>query len=274
MLSVNDLRFSYGSREILKGISFEAEKNTVVSILGPNGTGKSTFFKCICKVLKPDGGNISVDGTDIMDLKGRELSKKIGYVPQTSPASRISVFDAILLGRRPYIDFTVSRNDTKKVGEVIDMLGLSDLSLKYLDEISGGEFQKVQIARALVQEPSVLILDEPTSNLDIANQHRTMHMIEDAVRSRGMCTIMTMHDINLAVHYSDRFLFLKDGNVEAYGGSEIITEDLIRKVYGMETSVVMHHGVPFVIPEFSNKYHKGDHDIHDHLLNPDYKTIL
>jgi len=273
MFSVKDLDFSYGDHEVLKGISFDAEPNTIVSILGPNGTGKSTFFKCVCKVLKPNRGEVYVDGINILDLKGKELSKRIGYVPQTVPPSRISVFDAVLLGRKPYIDFTATRNDIRKVSEVIDALGLSALSLHYLDEISGGEFQKVQIARAIVQEPSVLILDEPTSNLDISNQHRTMHMIEDAVRSKGMCTIMTMHDINLAVHYSDRFLFFKDGKVEAYGGPEVITADLIRKVYGIDTSVVMHKGVPFVIPEHSSKYHIDDHDIHDHLLDKDYETV-
>ena len=126
-----------------------------------------------------------------------------------------------------------------------------------IDEISGGEFQKVQIARAIVQEPSVLILDEPTNNLDISNQHRTMSMIMDAVKSRGMCTMMTMHDINLAAHYSDRFLFFRDGRVAAYGGPEIITEDLIRDVYGMEVDVLEHRGVPMVVPKDSPRYCRG-----------------
>ena len=147
---------------------------------------------------------------------------------------------------------------------------MHDLALRYCDEISGGEFQKAQIARALVQEPSVLILDEPTNNLDIANQHKTMHMIMDAVRMRSMCTIMTMHVINLAVHYSDRFLFMKDGLVAAYGGLEVITEDLIRDVYGIDAEIVDHKGVPLVVPSHSEKYrhlqsHHHPHDIHDHL---------
>lgn len=255
MIDVKDLRFSYrNGKEVLRGISFESEENTVISILGPNGTGKTTFLKCLCGVHRPTGGSVTIDGTDVCEIRGRELAKKIAFVPQSVPVSRMSVFDSILVGRRPYIEWAASREDVDKVSEIIDALGMSDLSLKYMDEISGGEFQKAQIARAIVQEPSVLILDEPTNNLDISNQHTTMHMIMNAVQSRGMCTIMTMHDINLAVHYSDRFLFLKDGAVEAYGGVEIIDEDLIRRVYGIETEVINHRGVPFVVPSESEKY--------------------
>lgn len=258
MIDVEDIRFAYGrGPEVLKGISFRSEENTVISILGPNGTGKTTFLKCICGLLRPTSGTIDVDGTDVSELRGRELAKRIGFVPQSTPVSRMSVFDAVLVGRKPYMDWFASDEDLSKVSDVIDALGMSDLSLKYLDEISGGEFQKVQIARAIVQEPSVLILDEPTNNLDISNQHRTMSMIMDAVRSRGMCTMMTMHDINLAAHYSDRFLFFRDGHVAAYGGPEIITEDLIRDVYGMEVDVLEHRGVPMVVPKDSPRYFRG-----------------
>ncbi|MDR1690992.1 MAG: ABC transporter ATP-binding protein, partial [Candidatus Methanoplasma sp.] len=238
MMNIRDLEFSYGSAKILDGVSFDAEDNEVISILGPNGTGKTTLLKCLCNIYHPDGGQVLVDGTNVLDLKGRELAKNIGFVPQSVPVSRMSVFDSVLMGRRPYIEWGATRSDIDKVSSILDALGMSHLSLRYMDQISGGEFQKAQIARAIVQEPKVLILDEPTNNLDISNQHTTMHMIEHAVRSRGMCTIMTMHDINLAVHYSDRFLFMKDGKVAAYGGIEIITEDLIKEVYGMRAEIV------------------------------------
>jgi iron complex transport system ATP-binding protein len=254
MIEVKDVFFSYGSKEVLKGISFSFEDNGILSILGPNGTGKTTFLRCVCGQSKPSSGTISVDGTDITRLRGRELARKIGYVPQAAQASRMSVFDSILMGRRPYIDWMASEEDIDKVTEVIEGLGMESLSLKYLTEISGGELQKTQIARAIVQEPSVLVLDEPTNNLDIANQHRTMEMISGIVRSRGMCTVMTMHDINLAVHYSDSFLFLKDGKIAAYGGSEVITEELIKEVYGMEVEIIDHRGLPFVVPKSSPMY--------------------
>ncbi len=274
MIDVKNIRFSYGKNEVLKGISFQSMENTVISILGPNGTGKTTFLKCICGVHKPSSGEILVDGTDISKLGGRELAKKIAFVPQSAPTSRISVFDSILIGRKPYIEWGATRKDLDKVTEIIDALGMSDIALKYTDEISGGEFQKAQIARAIVQEPSVLILDEPTNNLDISNQHRTMHMIMDIVRERGMCTIMTMHDINLAVHYSDKLMFIKDGRIIAYGGTEIVTEELIKEVYGIESDIIYHKGIPLVVPKYSTKYehaehhhdHLHEHDIHDHLV--------
>ena len=254
MLNVDDLSFSYGSTKILDDISFEAGSNSIISILGPNGTGKTTLLKCICNIHRPENGRIVVDGTNISELKGRDLAKNIGYVPQSVPMSRMSVFDSILMGRKPYIEWSATKTDIDKVSSVIDALGMSHLSLRYLNEISGGEFQKTQIARAIVQEPNVLILDEPTNNLDISNQHTTMHMIEDVVRSKGMCTIMTMHDINLAVHYSDLFLFLSNGKIAAFGGMDVITEELIHEVYGIDADIIHHKGVPFVIPSTSSKY--------------------
>ena len=270
MLHVDDLRFSYDSHQVLDGVSFEADEGQIVSILGPNGTGKTTMLKCICNIHRPQGGKVMVDGSDVLSLAGRELAKNIGYVPQSVPMSRMTVFDSVLIGRRPYIEISAGKGDVRMTAEVIDALGMHDLSLRYLNEISGGEFQKVQIARALVQEPKVLILDEPTNNLDISNQHTTMHMVEDIVRSRGMTTVMTMHDINLAIHFSDRFLFLKDGKVAAYGDVDVITEDLIEDVYGIQVDVIEHRGVPFVVPRHSSKYvheHPHPHDVHDHLLN-------
>ena len=264
MLSVNGLSFSYGNRKVLEDISFDAEENQIISILGPNGTGKTTLLKCICNIHKPDSGSVMVDGRDVLTLNGRELAKNIGFVPQSVPMSRMTVFDSVLLGRRPYIELSVSRSDIQKVSDVLKALHMEDLSLRYLNEISGGEYQKVQIARAIVQEPKVLILDEPTNNLDMSNQHTTMHMVEDIVRSRGMCTIMTMHDINLAIHYSDRFLFVKDGLVKAYGGIDVITEDLIEDVYGVESEIIDHRGVPFVVPKFSSKYEKELQHVHPH----------
>lgn len=274
MLKVNNIGFSYGNIEILKDVSFNSKENEVISILGPNGTGKTTLLKCICNIHHPNHGTVLVNDENVLKLSGKNLAKAIGYVPQSVPMSNMTVFDSVLIGRKPHIEWTTTDRDIDKVSAVIETLGMEKLSLRFLNEISGGEFQKVQIARAIVQEPKVLILDEPTNNLDISNQHTTMHMIENIVRSRGMCTIMTMHDINLAVHYSDKFLFLKDGEVAAYGGLEVINEDLIEDVYGVECDVIDHRGVPFVVPRESSKYHchkdfGHTHDVHDHLLKGD-----
>lgn len=273
MLEVSDLDFSYGERQILHGISFRAEGNSVVSILGPNGVGKTTLLRCICNFQKPQHGNIAIDNKEVSEFSAKECAKYIGYVPQKASVTRSTVFDSVLIGRRPYIDWNVTKKDLEITWTAIETLGLSDLALKYVDEISGGEFQKVQIARAIVQEPKVLILDEPTNNLDIKNQHVTMHTVIDAVREKGVCTIMTMHDINLAVHYSDKLLFMKDGRKIAFGGTDIITRELIQEVYGIEADVIEHKGVPFVIPHSYEpglpRYHHTDgkhpHDAADHL---------
>ena len=268
-LSVKDLSFSYGGRKVLDRISFDVEDNSIVSILGPNGVGKTTLLRCLCNLHRPQEGSILVDGTDVLTLSGRELAKHIGYVPQSTKPVRTTVFDTALIGRRPYMEWGVTKRDMEITERVLDALGLTGLSMRYADEISGGEYQKVQIARAMVQEPEILILDEPTNNLDIANQHVTMHAILNAVSSRGMCTIMTMHDINLAVHYSDRFLFIKDGRVWAYGGPEIITEELVHDVYGIDSDVITHKGMPFVIPhtfprELAHYHHTHDGTTHSH----------
>lgn len=277
MLSVRDLMFSYGETPILKGVSFDAEPNTIISILGPNGTGKTTLLKCLCNLHRPQEGSITIDGKEILEMPNREIAKHIGFVPQSTPPSRNTVFDTALIGRKPHMDWGMTKRDYEITWEILKALKLDHLALRKSNEISGGEFQKVQIARAIIQEPDVLILDEPSNNLDISNQHRTMHTIMDFVRSRGMCTIMTMHDINLAVHYSDKLLFLKDGKVAAYGGMEIVTEDLIEQVYGIESEIIYHRGVPLVVPRFSSKYvhdhdhdgHHHEHDIHDHLVAGD-----
>ena len=268
-LSVKDLSFSYGGRKVLDRISFDVEDNSIVSILGPNGVGKTTLLRCLCNLHRPQEGSILVDGTDVLTLSGRELAKHIGYVPQSTKPVRTTVFDTALIGRRPYMEWGVTKRDMEITEGVLDALGLAGLSMRYANEISGGEYQKVQIARAMVQEPEILILDEPTNNLDIANQHVTMHAILNAVSSRGMCTIMTMHDINLAVHYSDRFLFIKDGRVWAYGGPEIITEELVHDVYGIDSDVITHKGMPFVIPhtfprELAHYHHTHDGTTHSH----------
>lgn len=235
----------------------------MISILGPNGVGKTTLLRCMCNLHRPQEGSIKINGEDVLGMSGRELAKHIGYVPQSSKPVRTTVFDTALIGRRPYIEWGVTKKDLEITEDVLKSLGLSHLSMRFADEISGGEYQKVQIARAMVQEPEILILDEPTNNLDIANQHITMHAILNAVSSRGMCTIMTMHDINLAVHYSDKFLFIKDGKVWAYGGREIITEQLVREVYGIDSDVIMHHGMPFVIPHTFPRELAHYHHTHD-----------
>ncbi len=275
LLDVRDVRYSYGEKEILKGVTFDTEENSVVSILGPNGVGKTTLLKCICDIIKPSSGNVTIGGQDVSGMKKRELAKHIAYVPQYVDRTNVRVFDSVLIGRRPYIEWGTSERDLEITWSALESLKIEDLASRYVEEISGGEYQKVQIARAIVQEPELLILDEPTNNLDISNQHITMHTIINAVRSKGMCTLMTMHDINLAVHYSDKFIFVKDGKVISQGGTEIITEELIEEVYGVRSDVIHHKGKPFVIPhplpsDMMHIHHQHGGLMHSHDIEEEH----
>lgn len=248
LMDIENLDFSYEEKDVLHDICLSTESNSIVSILGPNGVGKTTLLKCICNIHRPTRGMIMVGGEDIQRMTSRELARKVAYVPQKTFATKTTVFDTVLIGRRPHVDWMVTEKDMEIAWDVMESLGLGDIALKYVDEISGGEFQKVQIARALAQEPSLLILDEPSNNLDIANQHIALSVIEDVVRKRGLCTIMTMHDINLAAYYSDIFVFMKAGRIVACGGHEVITPETIHEVYGIESDVVDYDGMPVVIP--------------------------
>lgn len=248
-LKVRDVEFSYNNgASVLKQIRMDVKVHDVLAILGPNGVGKTTLLKCINGLLKTKTGTIMVDEEDLRKLSRTEIAKRIGYVSQRAEVSKITVFDSVLLGRKPHITWDVSKKDIQIVEDVMKRLDLDALALKYIDEISGGELQKVQIARALVQEPKVLLLDEPTSNLDLCNQHRIMAALVDVVKKNDLTAIMTMHDLNLAMQYADKFIMLKNGRIFAAGGQEVITPENIETVYDLAVNVANYMGRPIIIP--------------------------
>lgn len=249
LLEVNGIEFSYNSTPTLDDISFSVDRGQVMTLLGPNGVGKTTLLKCLNKVLEPKGGSVMVDGEDIHEISRREAAKQMGYVPQRGEVSRMTVFDAVLLGRRPYIDWDATEKDLRLVSRIIDLMGLRNMSLRFVDEISGGEYQLVQIARALAQQPDVILMDEPTSSLDISNQHMIMKTIRKIVQRNNMAAVMTIHDLNLAVRYSDRFVMMHGGRIFAAGGHEIITPANIRSAYHVDTFVENVNGIPVIIPK-------------------------
>ena len=248
ILSVNRLKFRYKSSPIIKDINFNVEKGEILTILGRNGTGKTTLLKCLNNILSPQCGTVYIDGIDTHTMHSVDIARKIGWVPQRSNMSRIKVYDLILLGRKPYFRWNPSKEDYKKVEEAINIMGIKDISLHYIDELSGGEFQLVQIVRALAQDPLAILLDEPTSSLDIRNQHLLMHKMKEIIHGSSRAAVITMHDVNLALRYSDKFLLLKDGSICAVGDKSIITPENILKVYDMEVRVVEVGGYPLVIP--------------------------
>lgn len=248
MLNVDNVSFSYGKRRILDKAAFDVEPGSTVALLGCNGAGKTTLLRCMMGFISPESGHVVLNGSDVHDLSSRERSRMIAYVPQSANSARMSVYESVLLGRRPYMNINYCRKDLDITSSMISRIGLSELSLNYADEISGGEFQKVQIARALVQEPELLVLDEPTSALDIANSHKTMRLIKNTASNGRTITVMSMHDINLAVHYADVFVFMKNGRILSAGGCETITPDLIGEVYDMDCKVTESDGVPLIVP--------------------------
>ena len=245
---VNGIGFSYGSRQVLDRVTFTVKADDVVSVLGPNGVGKTTLIKCINRILTPDAGSVCMEGSNLRRMGRKDIARSIGYVAQRSETSRITVFDSVLLGRKPHFQWGVTEKDIRLAGRVLHLLGLNGLALKYVDEISGGEYQLVQIARVLVQQPKLILLDEPTNNLDLSNQHMILQLVRKIVKKNHMAAIMAIHDINLAIRHSDKFVMMKDGAVHSVGGPEVITPETIKAVYDIEAYVERVRGVPVILP--------------------------
>ncbi|MEG3056510.1 MAG: ABC transporter ATP-binding protein [Methanoculleus sp.] len=248
ILEVDGVAFTYRSAPVIRDVTFNLRPNQILAILGPNGVGKTTLLKCMNAILRPKTGSILVEDLDLLTADRMEIARRMGYVPQRSEAGRMTAFDAILLGRRPHIQWNVSESDLQIVEAAIRMLRLEDLSLRYINEMSGGELQKVSIARALVQEPRVLLLDEPTSSLDLRNQLDILEIVRRVVTEHDVAAVMTMHDLNMALRYADRFIFLKDGVIHAAGGPEVVTAEIIEAVYGVSVAVEQYNGFHIVVP--------------------------
>ena len=248
-LEARDVSFSYrAGTPVLARIAAEIVPGSFLAILGVNGSGKSTLMACLDDMLSPDEGAVLVDGIDLSTLSREERARRIAFVAQHSHAGRLAVYDALLLGRRPYARSAPGSADFGVVDEVIARTRLDDLALRYVDELSGGEYQKVVIARAFVQQTGVLLLDEPTNSLDMANQAEVMGLVRRAVDEEGIAAAAVMHDVNLALRYCDRFLMVKGGSVAAAGGPEVVTEESIAAVYGVRADIVEHKGMRVVVP--------------------------
>ncbi len=248
ILNINDLTFKYNSHNVLNNINFSVEKGEILTILGPNGVGKTTLLKCINSILKREKGDIYINGQDTFNMDVTQIAKQMSYVAQHSDAAKMTAFDAILLGRRPHIKWRVSKEDIKKVDAVIKRLNLEHLSLKYIDQMSGGELQKISLARAFVQETDLFLLDEPTSNLDLKNQAEILGLVKRVVKEHNVAAVMTMHDLNTALRYSDKYLFLKNGSIYGVGEVNNISCSMVESVYGIPVEIMQHNGYPVIIP--------------------------
>ncbi len=249
-ITIKDLSFSYGSRRILEGLNLVVGDSEVLSLVGPNGSGKTTLIKCIDRILKPKGTILLDGGRDLQTMSRQEVARYIGYVPQsTTSVLTTTVFDTILMGRRPRMGWRVSDEDIDKVVEMMKLLHVEEFALKDFSELSGGQKQRVLIARALAQEPEVLLLDEPTSNLDVKHQLEALDTVRSIVKTTKISAVMAIHDLNLAARYSDTLVMLKNGMVHAVGDPlSLLTKENIRAIFGVEAVVMRNLDRPYVVP--------------------------
>jgi iron complex transport system ATP-binding protein len=248
MLEVNNITFSYNNKEILNKIDFISKSGEITTILGENGSGKTTLLKIIDKLLKPQNGCVLIENQNIKNLKSLEMAKKIGYCPQNSYSPQTTVFETILTGRMPFTRWFISKNDLELINDTIKLMGLSDILFNNINHISGGELQKVIIARAIVSKPKILLLDEPINHLDIKNQHEIMQLLYKITKDLQITSIIVLHDINIALRYADNFIVLKDGAIIASGAKEIITENIIEKAFNLKVKIIYDGELPLVLP--------------------------
>lgn len=247
---VEGVSFWYQNVKALEDVSLRVDIGEVMSILGPNGAGKSTLIRCIGGILKLQRGSVLVNGRDMAKLKPRERAKLIGYVPQSAPGLfPFTVFETVLMGRRPHLRWSPNGRDLEVVSETLDLLGLKRFALRHITELSGGERQRVLLSQALARESEVLLLDEPTANLDLRGQLEILEIVAELVRYRAIATIMAIHDVNLASRFSNRIALLNRGRVFAAGEpGSVLTSENVRAVYSVEAILNSASGTPYIIP--------------------------
>jgi iron complex transport system ATP-binding protein len=247
-LKASNIRFSYNSHPVLSDVTFSLDPGQVTCVLGVNGAGKSTLLKCLNRILQPQMGSVLVDGEDLLHISRNRVARLMGYVPQRHPDTQLTVFEAVLMGRKPHIRWSLATSDYAMVEETIEQMGIAHLAMRRVCDLSGGEIQKVIIARALAQSPEILLLDEPTSNLDLKNQLEVMRLIRRIVETRNLSAVIAIHDLNIAVRFADSFIFLKNGRIHGVSGKKDLRSEMIQQVYGVKVVLKEVSGHTLVVP--------------------------
>ncbi len=249
-LKVDNLTFGYRKHNVLNGISFCVPKGSFLTILGPNGSGKSTLLKNIAGILPGNEDHILLEDRKLSSIDKRLRAKEIAYSGQYfSQGLPLTVFDIVMLGRRPYQRFFSSKSEKDLIWSMLEKFDIADLAHKIVSELSGGQQQKVHIAGAMAQDADLILLDEPTSNLDIYHQIELMTILKNYISDKGVTLIAAVHDLNLACRFSDLLLLLKDGKVETLGTpDEVINSKNMGTLYNVETEIIETRGCKQVIP--------------------------
>ena len=249
MLSVNHLSFRYSRRspQVLKDINLELNAGEIGILLGKNGSGKTTLFKNILGLQKPESGSSRFDADDHLRRSRRAGARRIAYVPQSIHFGALSVFDTVLMGRVSYFGYKAGKEDEAAVEAILRDMKLETYAARNVEQLSGGERQKIAIARALAQEPRLLVFDEPTGNLDIANEQLIIDEARRAAREKGIAILTSLHDLNQALDLGDRFFFMKNGKIAHAGGAEIVTEEVIRETFDAEVRIAQIEGKKIII---------------------------
>lgn len=259
-LEIENLSLAYGHNVVMKGLSFQVSPGEMVGLIGPNGSGKSTVIKALSRVIRPYSGQILLDGRNLSAIPRNELARLIGVVPQMPLLpSTFTVFDMVLMGRNPHLGLFQheSQRDMDITWEAMGRTAIQPLAERQIGELSGGEIQRIVIARVLAQEPKSILLDEPTSNLDINHQVEILDLIKNLCREDNLTVVITLHDLNLASQYCDRLILVNDGEVHAQGTpAEVIIPENIEEVYGTEGCVYAHpvNGLPTVLLQAGNSH--------------------
>jgi iron complex transport system ATP-binding protein len=250
-ITVQGVTFTYRSTPTLTEVSLELNETEVLGMVGPNGSGKTTLLKCINKILEPKQGSIMLGERAIKKMSRLDVAKHIGYVPQSAIGNpdALPVFEMVLMGRRPHITWQSTEKDEKKVWDAIKLLNIEHIAMRNFYELSGGEQQRVLIARSLAQEAKVLLLDEPTSNLDIRHQLEVMDLTRKLVADEHLAAAVAIHDLNLASRYCDKIVMMKAGKIFAAGNvKSVLTAENISAVYDVEVILNYNNSTPYIIP--------------------------
>ncbi|MGB4660966.1 MAG: ABC transporter ATP-binding protein [Mobilitalea sp.] len=254
LLSASNLVAGYDKKIIIKGIDIVLPSNKISVIIGANACGKSTLLKTLARLIKPASGEVALDKKQINTIPSKHLAQILGLLPQSPVVPEgIIVSDLVARGRFPYQTFLkgMDKKDHEAVEEALDIMGITELANQCVDELSGGQRQRVWIAMALAQQTDILLLDEPTTFLDIAYQIEILDLLTDLNRKRGTTIVMVLHDINLSARYADHIFAVHKGNLVAQGApSEVITEGLMKLVFGLNCTVITDpvSNSPLVVP--------------------------